>query len=146
MIGRVFSDRYEITERIGIGGMAEVYKAQDQALRRVVAVKVMLPQYAADKEFTERFRLEAAAAAQLSSPYIVNIYDWGQDSGTYYIVMEYVRGIDLKSAIQQRGAINQRKVAEIGSQVCQPCPSHTARTSCTVTSSRRTSWSSPTAT
>ncbi|WP_350454659.1 Stk1 family PASTA domain-containing Ser/Thr kinase [Slackia heliotrinireducens] len=119
MIGRVFSDRYEITERIGIGGMAEVYKAQDQVLRRVVAVKVMLPQYAADKEFTERFRLEAAAAAQLSSPYIVNIYDWGQDSGTYYIVMEYVRGIDLKSAIQQRGAINQRKVAEIGSQVCQ---------------------------
>ena len=55
----------------------------------------------------------------LQSPYIVNVYDWGQDSGTYYIVMEYVRGSDLKTAIKERGAINQRKVAEIGSQVCQ---------------------------
>ena len=119
MIGRVFNGRYRIAERIGIGGMAEVYKAQDQVLGRTVAVKVMLPQYAADPEFTARFKQEAAAAANLQSPYIVNVYDWGQDDGTYYIVMEYVRGTDLKSAIQQRGAINQRKVAEIGSQVCQ---------------------------
>ncbi|MDO4443563.1 MAG: Stk1 family PASTA domain-containing Ser/Thr kinase [Slackia sp.] len=119
MIGRVFNGRYKITERIGIGGMAEVYKAQDQVLGRSVAVKVMLPQYAADSEFTARFKQEAASAANLQSPYIVNVYDWGQDEGTYFIVMEYVRGTDLKSAIQQRGAINQRKVAEIGSQVCQ---------------------------
>lgn len=119
MIGRVFNGRYKITERIGIGGMAEVYKAQDQVLGRTVAVKVMLPQYAADSEFTARFKQEAASAANLQSPYIVNVYDWGQDEGTYFIVMEYVRGTDLKSAIQQRGAINQRKVAEIGSQVCQ---------------------------
>lgn len=119
MIGRVFNGRYKITERIGIGGMAEVYKAQDQVLGRAVAVKVMLPQYAADPEFTARFKQEAASAANLQSPYIVNVYDWGQDEGTYFIVMEYVRGTDLKSAIQQRGPINQRKVAEIGSQVCQ---------------------------
>lgn len=119
MIGRVFNGRYRITERIGIGGMAEVYKAQDQVLGRTVAVKVMLPQYAADPEFTARFKQEAASAANLQSPYIVNVYDWGQDDGTYFIVMEFVRGTDLKSAIQQRGAINQRKVAEIGSQVCQ---------------------------
>ena len=79
----------------------------------------MLPQYAADPNFTQRFRQEAAAAANLHSPYIVNVYDWGQDDGTYYIVMEFVRGSDLKTAIVQRGAINQRKVAEIGSQVCQ---------------------------
>ena len=85
----------------------------------MVAVKVMLPQYAADPAFTQRFRQEAASAANLQSPYIVNVYDWGQDSGTYYIVMEYVRGSDLKTAIKERGAINQRKVAEIGSQVCQ---------------------------
>ncbi len=119
MIDRVLNGRYRITERIGIGGMAEVYKAQDETLGRTVAVKVMLPQYASDPDFTARFRQEAASAANLQSPYIVNVYDWGQDNGTYFIVMEYVRGIDLKSAIQERGAIHQRKVAEIGSQVCQ---------------------------
>lgn len=119
MIGRVFNNRYQITERIGIGGMAEVYRAQDNVLGRLVAVKVMLPQYAADPNFTQRFKQEAAAAANLQSPYIVNVYDWGQDEGTYYIVMEFVRGSDLKTAILERGAINQRKVAEIGSQVCQ---------------------------
>ncbi|MBQ9069088.1 MAG: Stk1 family PASTA domain-containing Ser/Thr kinase, partial [Eggerthellaceae bacterium] len=119
MVGKVFTNRYQVTERIGIGGMAEVYRAQDLVLGRMVAVKVMLPQYAADEEFTKRFRQEAASAANLSSPYIVNVYDWGQDDGTYYIVMEYVRGSDLKTAIKQRGAINQRKVAEIGAQVCQ---------------------------
>ena len=119
MIGTVFNGRYQITERIGIGGMAEVYSAQDTVLGRTVAVKVMLPQYASDPSFTERFRQEAASAANLQSPYIVNIYDWGQDGGTYYIVMEYVRGGDLKTGIKERGAINQRKVAEIGSQVCR---------------------------
>ena len=119
MTGKVFGGRYEIKDRIGIGGMAEVYRAQDSTLGRVVAVKVMLPQFAADPSFTQRFRQEAAAAANLQSPYIVNVYDWGQDDDTYYIVMEFVRGSDLKTAIQQRGAINQRKAAEIGSQVCQ---------------------------
>ncbi len=119
LTGKVFSGRYEIMDRIGIGGMAEVYRAQDNVLGRRVAVKVMLPHYAADSEFTQRFRQEAAAAANLQSPYIVNVYDWGQDEGTYYIVMEFVRGSDLKTAINQRGAINQRKVAEIGAQVCQ---------------------------
>lgn len=119
MVGRVFNNRYKITERLGIGGMAEVYRAQDNVLGRLVAVKVMLPQYAADPSFAQRFRQEAAAAANLQSPYIVNIYDWGQDEGTYYIVMELIHGSDLKTAIKQRGAINQRKVAEIGSQVCQ---------------------------
>jgi serine/threonine-protein kinase len=104
--------------------MAEVYKANDEVLGRTVAVKVMLPQYAADPTFATRFKQEAQAAANLQSPYIVNIYDWGQEAGTeraegtYYIVMEYIRGTDLKTAIEQRGAINQRKVAEIGSQVC----------------------------
>ncbi|WP_304598027.1 Stk1 family PASTA domain-containing Ser/Thr kinase [Adlercreutzia caecimuris] len=119
MTGKVFNGRYEIKDRIGIGGMAEVYRAQDSTLGRVVAVKVMLPQFAADPSFTQRFRQEAASAANLQSPYIVNVYDWGHDDDTYFIVMEFVRGSDLKTAIQQRGAINQRKAAEIGSQVCQ---------------------------
>ena len=119
MIGRIFNNRYQITECIGVGGMAEVYRATDNVLGRIVAVKVMLPQYASDENFARRFKQEAASAANLSSPYIVNVYDWGQDDGTYYIVMEFVRGSDLKTAIKERGAINQRKVAEIGSQVCQ---------------------------
>lgn len=119
MTGRTFNGRYEIKDRIGLGGMAEVYRALDNVLGRTVAVKVMLPQYAADPDFTQRFRQEAAAAANLQSPYIVNVYDWGQDNGTYFIVMEFVRGSDLKTAISQRGAINQRKVAEIAAQVCQ---------------------------
>lgn len=117
MTGKVFNDRYEIIDRVGIGGMAEVYRARDKVLDRIVAVKVMLPQYAADETFTKRFRQEAASAAAMQSPYIVSIYDWGQDGNTYYIVMEYVRGSDLKTGIVERGAINQRKVAEIGSQV-----------------------------
>ncbi len=119
MTGKIFGGRYQINDRVGIGGMAEVYRAQDNVLGRSVAVKVMLPQYAKDSDFTRRFRQEAAAAANLQSPYIVNVYDWGQDGDTYYIVMEFVRGSDLKTAIRQRGAINQHKVAEIGSQVCQ---------------------------
>ena len=119
MTGKVLGGRYEIGERIGAGGMAEDYSAQDSVLGRVVAVKVMLSKYAEEEDFARRFRQEAAAAANLQSPYIVNVYDWGHDLGTYYIVMEYVRGSDLKSAIKQRGAINQRKVAEVGAQVCQ---------------------------
>lgn len=119
MTGKILNGRYEIGERIGAGGMAEVYSATDNVLGRIVAVKIMLSQYAEDEDFARRFRQEAAAAANLQSPYIVNVYDWGHDQGTYFIVMEYVRGSDLKSAIKQRGAINQRKVAEIGSQVCQ---------------------------
>lgn len=118
MINRLFAQRYQVTEKIGTGGMAEVYKATDEVLGRTVAIKTMLPQYAADPTFAARFRQEAQAAANLSSPYIVNIYDWGRDGDTYFIVMEYIRGIDLKSAIKQRGMINERKAAEIGMQIC----------------------------
>ena len=121
MIGKTLNNRYQLTERVGIGGMAEVYRAHDVVLDREVAVKVMLPQYAADQTFQQRFRQEAASAAKLQSPYIVSIYDWGLDADdeTYYIVMEFLKGTDLKTAIQERGAINQRKAAEIGSQVAQ---------------------------
>lgn len=119
MVGKVLNGRYRITERIGIGGMAEVYRAQDNVLGRVVAIKVMLPQYAADPEFAARFKQEASSAANLQSPYIVNVYDWGHDGEDYFIVMEYLRGSDLKAAITERGAINERKVAQIGMEVCQ---------------------------
>ncbi len=118
MEDRIYGRRYRATEKIGSGGMAEVFKAVDEVLGRTVAVKVMHPRYAADPTFAARFRQEAQAAANLQSPYIVNIYDWGQDGDTYYIVMEYVRGTDLKSIIGQKGALDSKRVAEIGAQVC----------------------------
>lgn len=98
--------------------MADVYKAVDETLGRSVAVKVMHAKYATDEHFAARFRQEAQAAANLQSPYIVNIYDWGQDDETYYIVMEYVRGQDLKKLIQQKGFLPSKEVADIGQQVC----------------------------
>src|SRR5450759_457820 len=98
--------------------MADVYKAADETLGRTVAVKVMHARFAADPSFAARFRQEAQAAANLVSPNIVNMYDWGQDADTYYIVMEYVRGSDLKSIIDRKGALPSRTVADIGAQVC----------------------------
>lgn len=114
----VFGRRYRVTERIGSGGMADVYKAVDETLGRTVAVKVMHPHYASDPDYVARFRQEAAAAANLSHPSIVNIYDFGVEGETPYIVMELVRGTDLKTVVQQRGPIDPRKVAEYGAQVC----------------------------
>ncbi|MDP2300175.1 MAG: Stk1 family PASTA domain-containing Ser/Thr kinase, partial [Actinomycetota bacterium] len=110
--------RYRATEQIGTGGMADVYKAVDEVLGRTVAVKVMHADLADDPSFAARFRHEAQAAANLQSPNIVNMYDWGQDDGTFYIVMEYVHGTDLKSMIEREGALPSRTVAEIGVQVC----------------------------
>ena len=114
----VFGARYRATEKIGSGGMAEVYKAVDEVLGRTVAVKVMHRRYAADPTFVARFRQEAQAAANLSSPNIVNIYDWGQQDDTYYIAMEYVRGLDLKSLVEQHGSVEPDKAAEYAAQVC----------------------------
>lgn len=143
MTGRIFNNRYQITERIGIGGMAEVYQAQDNVLGRRVAVKVMLPQYASDAAFAQRFRQEAASAANLQSPYIVNVYDWGQDDGTYFIVMEYIRGTDLKTGIVSAVALNQRKGRrKLRCRYARRFLSPITRTLSTAISSRKTSWSS----
>ena len=126
--------------------MAEVYRAQDNVLGRLVAVKVMLPQYAADPNFTQRFKQEAAAAANLQSPYIVNVYDWGQDEGTYYIVMEFVRGSDLKPPSSSAAPSTSAKSPRSARRYARRFPWRTDWTSSTATSSRRTSWCSPTAT
>ena len=115
---RLLGGRYLLKDRVGTGGMATVYRAQDQVLDRTVAVKIMLPQYAGDPTFAARFKQEAQAAAGLQSPYIVGVYDWGKDGDTYYIVMEYLRGTDLKSGIKSHGALDPKKVAQIGSQIC----------------------------
>ncbi|MBM6953077.1 Stk1 family PASTA domain-containing Ser/Thr kinase [Enorma phocaeensis] len=115
---QVLGGRYLLKDKVGSGGMATVYRAQDQVLDRTVAVKIMLPQYAADATFAARFKQEAQAAAGLQSPYIVGVYDWGKEGDTYYIVMEYLRGTDLKSGIRSHGALDPKKVAQIGSQIC----------------------------
>ncbi|MBN2848782.1 MAG: Stk1 family PASTA domain-containing Ser/Thr kinase [Coriobacteriia bacterium] len=113
-----FGRRYRATEKIGSGGMADVYKAVDEVLGRTVAVKVLHARYAAEPNFVARFRQEAQAAANLSHPNIVNIYDWGRDGDTYYIVMEYVNGTDLKSLVTERGPLDPLKAAEYATQVC----------------------------
>src|SRR6266542_1084779 len=89
---RVFANRYELGEAIGRGGMADVYLAHDRLLDRRVAVKVLAPNVASDPTNVERFRREAQSAAGLNHPHIVAVYDWGQDDGTPFIVMEYVPG------------------------------------------------------
>ncbi len=111
--------RYKVLDKIGVGGMASVYRGMDTVLNRSVAIKIMLEQYAQDPSFAARFKQEAQAAAALSSPYIVGIYDWGKDGDTYYIVMELLRGTDLKTGLKNHGALEPRKVAQIGSQICQ---------------------------
>ena len=115
---RLLGGRYLLKEKVGTGGMATVYRAQDQVLNRSVAVKIMLPQYAGDPTFAARFKQEAQAAAALQSPYIVGVYDWGKDGDTYYIVMELLHGTDLKSGVRSHGALDPKKVAQIGSQIC----------------------------
>lgn len=119
MPGRILGGRYEVQDKVGTGGMAIVYRGLDQVLGRTVAIKTMLPQYATDQSFAARFKQEAQAAAALQSPYIVSVYDWGKDGETYYIVMEYLRGTDLKSGIRKHGALDCKKVAQIGSQIAQ---------------------------
>lgn len=103
MIGHILDNRYKILEKVGSGGMASVYKAQDILLDRIVAVKILYSKYASDHDFVVRFRQEAQAAAKLSQPNIVNIYDVGYDENAHYIVMEYVRGETLKDYIEKHG-------------------------------------------
>lgn len=114
----VFGRRYRVIEKIGSGGMADVYKAVDEVLGRTVAVKVLHSRYASDPTFVARFRQEAQAAANLSHPNIVNMYDWGRENDTYYIVMEYVKGTDLKTLITEKGPLDPKKAAEYAAQVC----------------------------
>ena len=116
---KLLGGRYQVQDKIGTGGMATVFRGQDEVLGRTVAIKTMLPQYASDPSFAARFKQEAQAAAALQSPYIVSVYDWGKDADTYYIVMEYLRGTDLKTGIKKHGALDCKKVAQIGSQIAQ---------------------------
>ena len=113
----VFSSRYQLLRRVARGGMADVYLARDVALDRPVALKVLFPEFAEDPSFVERFRREAKAAANLNHPNIVSVYDWGQEHGTYYIVMEYVEGRSLVDVLKSSGTLKPDRAAEIASEV-----------------------------
>ncbi|MDK2793854.1 MAG: eukaryotic-like serine/threonine-protein kinase [Caldanaerobacter sp.] len=120
MIGRMLGNRYEILEKIGEGGMAKVYKAKCHLLNRIVAIKILRPEFAADENFVKKFKRESQAAASLSHPNIVGIYDVGQEGDIYYIVMEYVKGRTLKELIRENGGpLEVKRAVEIASQVCR---------------------------
>ena len=115
--GVILGERYEIINRIGSGGMADVYKAMDEKLNRMVAVKVLKPEFREDKTFIAKFRTEAQAAAGLSYPNVVNVFDVGEDRGVYYIVMELVEGITLKDYINRKGKLSVKEATSIAIQV-----------------------------
>ena len=115
----VFNGRYELIRRIARGGMADVYLARDASLDRQVAIKVLFPEFANDPSFVERFRREAKAAATLNHPNIVGIYDWGQEQGTYYIVMEYVVGRSMAEVLSATGPLSPDRATEIAADVAE---------------------------
>jgi serine/threonine protein kinase len=110
------TDRYHITSHLARGGMADVYEGVDTLLNRRVAIKVLHAQYSSDEAFVKRFRREAQAAANLSHPNIVGIYDWGQAQNTYFIVMEIVEGRSLRDVLKSEGALLPRRAVEIAAE------------------------------
>ena len=117
--GMYISERYEIIDKVGSGGMADVYKAKCHRLNRNVAMKILKPEYSSDKNFVSKFRAEAQSAAGLSHPNIVNVYDVGDDDGLYYIVMELVEGITLKKFIERKGNLEIKEAIGISIQIAQ---------------------------
>ncbi len=115
--GMIIAERYEILGKIGTGGMADVYKAKDHKLNRFVAVKVLKPEFREDTTFIKKFRSEAQAAAGLTHPNIVNVFDVGDDEGVYYIVMELIEGITLKEYIGKKGKLSIKEATSIAIQV-----------------------------
>lgn len=116
--GIFLGKRYEVLEKIGAGGMADVYKGRDCMLNRYVAIKVLKKEFREDENFVKKFRSEAQAAAGLLNPNIVNVYDVGEDRGLYYMVMELVEGITLKEYIEKKGRLSAREVISIAIQMC----------------------------
>ncbi|MBR4343818.1 MAG: Stk1 family PASTA domain-containing Ser/Thr kinase [Lachnospiraceae bacterium] len=115
--GMYISDRYEIIDKVGSGGMADVYKALCHRLNRYVAIKILKPEYSTDAGFVQKFRGEAQSVAGLSHPNIVSVYDVGEDDGLYYIVMELVEGITLKRFIEKRKKLDVKEAVGIAIQI-----------------------------
>lgn len=118
-MGSFIADRYEILEKIGAGGMSDVYKAKDQVLGRFVAVKILKQEFTEDVNFVTKFHTEAQSAAGLQHPNIVNIYDVGSEDHMHFIVMEYVEGITLKTYIEKKGQLNYKEAISIAIQVAR---------------------------
>lgn len=118
MVGKILGGRYEILEEIGKGGMAVVYKARCRCLNRIVAIKVLREDLTENEEFVKRFNVEAQAAASLTHPNIVSVYDVGKEGEIHYIVMEYVEGITLKQYIEKKGRIPWREAVSITIEIC----------------------------
>ncbi len=137
--GTLIDGRYRVLSRIGSGGMADVYLAEDQLLGRQVAVKLLHHRFAEDQEFVERFRREASSAAGLSHPNVVQVFDRGEWDGTYYIAMEYLPGRSLKSIAREGAARTGRRASTSSSRSCARPASPTGAGSSTATSSRTTS-------
>ena len=116
-IGMIIGDRYEVQEKIGTGGMSDVYRAKDHKLNRFVAVKVLKQEFSENANFVSKFRVEAQAAAGLAHPNIVNVYDVGEENGIYYIVMELVEGITLKKYIEKKARLSVKEAVSIAIQV-----------------------------
>lgn len=116
--GAVLNGRYQLLERIGTGGMADVFRARDLMLERAVAIKVLHEKYSDDRSFQERFRQEARAAANLSHPNIVTVHDFGFDQDQIYIVMEHIPGKDLKTLLRQRGRYRIEDAVSLMVQAC----------------------------
>ncbi len=114
---RLYNHRYQVTHLIARGGMAMVYRAQDLLLNRPVALKILYPELSADPLFVERFRREAQAAAKLSHPNIVPVFDWGEDEGTYFIVMELVEGRSLAEVLRGGTTLTASRTAQLSAQV-----------------------------
>lgn len=117
--GMLISERYEIIDKVGTGGMADVYNAKDLRLNRNVAIKVLKQEYSNDAKFVSKFRAEAQSVAGLSHPNVVNVYDVGEDDNLYYIVMELVEGITLKKFIEKKGRLEINEAIGIGIQIAQ---------------------------
>ncbi|HZA80836.1 MAG TPA: Stk1 family PASTA domain-containing Ser/Thr kinase, partial [Actinomycetes bacterium] len=124
---QVLLDRYEVGRLLGAGGMAEVFEGRDRLLARRVAIKVLQAQFARDPSFLIRFKREAQAAASLSHPNIVAVYDTGSEDGTHFIVMEYVDGRTLKDVIRAEGPLYPDRAAEITGDVCNALAAAHAR-------------------
>ncbi|NLN88195.1 MAG: protein kinase [Syntrophomonadaceae bacterium] len=116
--GMTLGGRYELLDIVGEGGMSKVYRARDNILDRIVAVKILKDEFAKDRGFVERFRSEALSVARISHPNIVNVFDVGAQDGTYYIVMEYVDGHTLKHLIREQGPLTVEKAVDIAVMIC----------------------------
>jgi serine/threonine protein kinase len=113
----VIAERYEVEELVGTGGMSSVYRARDQLLERLVALKVLHPHYGDDEEYVERFRREARSVAQLSHPHIVTVIDRGEDDGRQFIVFEYIDGENLKQLLARSGPLPTRRALELAIEI-----------------------------